>query len=70
MEMQYFVEPGTDEEHFELWKAQRMEWHRGLGLAPERLRFRGGSSGQLALEAGSIAHSCPALVEALQDRVE
>ncbi len=40
MEMQFFVEPGTDEEYFEYWKAQRMEWHRALGLAPERLRYK------------------------------
>jgi len=40
MEMQFFVEPGTDEEHFEYWKAQRMEWHRALGLTPERLRYK------------------------------
>jgi len=40
MEMQFFVEPGTDEEHFEYWKAQRMEWHRSLGLASDRLRYK------------------------------
>src|SRR5687768_3164632 len=40
MEMQYFVEPGTDEGHFEFWKEQRMRWHHGIGLAPERLRFK------------------------------
>ncbi|MEJ7809667.1 MAG: glycine--tRNA ligase [Gemmatimonadaceae bacterium] len=39
MEMQFFVEPGTDMEWFEYWKAQRMEWHRGLGLAADRLEF-------------------------------
>src|SRR5829696_10281455 len=40
MEMQFFVEPGTDEEHFEYWKEQRMRWHHGLGLSPERLRYK------------------------------
>jgi glycyl-tRNA synthetase len=39
MEMQFFVEPGTDMEWFEKWRAARMEWHEGLGLAPERLRY-------------------------------
>ena len=24
---------------FERWKAQRLEWHRGLGLAESRLQF-------------------------------
>jgi glycyl-tRNA synthetase len=40
MEMQFFVEPGTDEEHFEYWKAARMRWHESLGLSPERLRYK------------------------------
>jgi glycyl-tRNA synthetase len=39
MEMQFFVEPGTDMEWFERWRAERMEWHRDLGLASERLRY-------------------------------
>jgi glycyl-tRNA synthetase len=39
MEMQFFVEPGTDMDWFERWRAERMEWHVGLGLAPERLRY-------------------------------
>ena len=39
MEMQFFVEPGTDMEWFEKWRAWRLEWHKGLGLAPERLRY-------------------------------
>ena len=39
MEMQFFVEPGTDMEWFEKWRAWRMEWHQGLGLAPDRLRY-------------------------------
>ena len=40
MEMQFFVEPGTDADHFEYWKEQRMRWHHSLGLAPERLRYK------------------------------
>jgi glycyl-tRNA synthetase len=39
MEMQFFVEPGTDMDWFERWRAERMEWHVGLGLAAERLRY-------------------------------
>jgi glycyl-tRNA synthetase len=38
-EMQFFVEPGTDEEWFEFWKAERMEWYHSLGVSPDRLRF-------------------------------
>ena len=40
MEMQFFVEPGTDEGHFEYWREERMRWHQALGLAPDRLRFK------------------------------
>jgi len=39
MEMQYFVKPGTQDEHFERWKAERMAWHRSLGIDPDKLRF-------------------------------
>jgi len=39
MEMQFFVRPGTDEEWFAFWKSERMQWHLGLGLKAERLRF-------------------------------
>jgi glycyl-tRNA synthetase len=48
MEMQFFVEPGTDMEWFEKWKAARMEWHRSLGLDPARLQFHQHGPGELA----------------------
>jgi glycyl-tRNA synthetase len=48
MEMQFFVEPGTDMEWFEFWKAQRLEWHQSLGLAPERLNFHEHAGAELA----------------------
>jgi glycyl-tRNA synthetase len=48
MEMQFFVEPGTDMEWFEYWKAERMRWHRGLGLADDRLQFHQHTSEELA----------------------
>jgi glycyl-tRNA synthetase len=48
MEMQYFVEPGTDDEWFEYWKAKRMEWVASLGVRPERLRFHEHSPEDLA----------------------
>ncbi|MDB4948215.1 MAG: glyQS [Gemmatimonadetes bacterium] len=49
MEMQYFVEPGTDDAAFDEWKARRMEWHTGvLGLAPDRLRFHEHAPDKLA----------------------
>ena len=39
MEMQYFVKPGTQDEHFDRWKEARMEWHKSLGVNPDKLRF-------------------------------
>jgi len=48
MEMQFFVEPGTDMEWFEYWKGERMEWHHALGLAPDRLRFHQHGPDELA----------------------
>ena len=48
MEMQFFVEPGTDMEWFEYWKAERMRWHKGLGLAEERLQFHQHTDDELA----------------------
>jgi glycyl-tRNA synthetase len=48
MEMQFFVEPGTDMEWFESWKVARMEWHCGLGLDPARLGFHQHGPGELA----------------------
>ena len=48
MEMQFFVRPGTDEEWFEFWRNERMQWHVGLGLKPERLRFHQHAKQELA----------------------
>jgi len=48
MEMQFFVEPGEDMKWFEYWKSQRMEWHRGLGLAENRLQFHQHTKEELA----------------------
>jgi glycyl-tRNA synthetase len=39
MEMQFFVEPGTDDEWLEYWRDQRMEWVKSLGVNPSKLRF-------------------------------
>ena len=38
MEMQYFVEPGTDEEWFETWRERRHAWLIAIGLRADRLR--------------------------------
>ena len=39
MEMQYFVKPGTELDCFADWKQKRMDWHKSLGIRPEKLRF-------------------------------
>jgi glycyl-tRNA synthetase len=39
MEMEFFVEPGTDEEWHEYWLQERWNWYVGLGLREENLRF-------------------------------
>jgi glycyl-tRNA synthetase len=39
MEMEYFVEPGTDETWFDYWLEQRWNWHVGLGIDPDNLRY-------------------------------
>jgi glycyl-tRNA synthetase len=40
MEMEFFCEPGTDEEWHEYWIEQRSSWYTRLGMKEENLRFR------------------------------
>ena len=40
MEMEFFVEPGTDEAWHEYWIGQRFDWYLDLGLDPNKLRKR------------------------------
>ncbi|GAA3583264.1 glycine--tRNA ligase [Klugiella xanthotipulae] len=39
MEMEFFVEPGTDDEWHEYWIQHRLDWYTGLGINPENLRL-------------------------------
>jgi len=39
MEMQFFVQPGTELEWFPKWKETRMKWHLALGFGAENYRF-------------------------------
>lgn len=39
MEMQFFIQPGTQKQWYEHWKTERLNWHLGLGIAPEKYRF-------------------------------
>ncbi len=47
-EMQFFVEPGKDDEWFETWKAERMAFHHSLGINPDKLRFHAHGADELA----------------------
>nr|BFD67811.1 glycine--tRNA ligase [Bdellovibrio sp. HAGR004] len=40
MEMQYFVEPGTDEGFFNEWKERRWNFYIKYGIKPENLKFK------------------------------
>ncbi|MDX1618759.1 MAG: glycine--tRNA ligase, partial [Balneolaceae bacterium] len=55
MEMQYFVEPGTDAEQYDRWLQERMEWHRNLGIRPGKLRSEPHPEDKLAHYAEAAA---------------
>ena len=40
MEMEYFVEPGTDAQWHQYWIDERMDWYAELGIRRENLRIR------------------------------
>jgi glycyl-tRNA synthetase len=39
MEMQFFIQPGTQQEWYEVWKEKRMKWHLSLGMGQDNYRF-------------------------------
>ncbi|HXF58072.1 MAG TPA: glycine--tRNA ligase [Actinomycetota bacterium] len=55
MEMEYFVEPGTDERWFEYWIEERLRWYRDLGIREEKLRVRPHAPDELAHYAKAAA---------------
>jgi len=48
MEMQYFIDPASDEEWFDYWKNERMKWLYRLGFNQSKLRFQEHTSNELA----------------------
>ena len=40
MEMEFFVEPGTDEEWHQFWIDERRRWYEDLGIRSENIRVR------------------------------
>jgi glycyl-tRNA synthetase len=55
MEMEFFVEPGSDEEWYAYWRDARLAWYTGLGIDPERLRLRDHRADELAHYAKACA---------------
>jgi glycyl-tRNA synthetase len=47
-ELEFFCEPGTDEQWYEHWKERRCNWYLDLGLKKENLRFRDHDPDELA----------------------
>ncbi len=47
-ELEFFCEPGTDEQWFEHWKEARFNWYLDLGIKKENLHFREHDSDELA----------------------
>jgi len=52
-EMQFFVEPGTDDEWFDRWLDERMAWHLSLGIREDHLRIHEHGPDELAHYDGS-----------------
>ena len=55
MEMQYFVEPGTDEEEYDKWLQARLNWHKSMGIRPDNLRIAPHPEDKLAHYARAAA---------------
>ncbi|MPZ70285.1 MAG: glycine--tRNA ligase [Actinobacteria bacterium] len=53
MEMEFFVEPGTDEEWHEYWLKARMDWFQDLGMSEDKLRLREHEADELSHYAKS-----------------
>ena len=39
MEMQFFIQPGTQKHWYEYWKNYRLKWHHAIGINKNSLRF-------------------------------
>jgi glycyl-tRNA synthetase len=48
MEMEFFVEPGTQKEWLDYWRDKRMEWWQGFANNPEKFRYRAHEKDELA----------------------
>ena len=48
MEMQYFICPEHDEDVYEEWKNNRLEWYKSLGITADKLRLHEHAEDELA----------------------
>ena len=48
MEMEYFVEPGTQKDWLEYWRDRRMEWWQSFANNPEKFRYRAHEKDEMA----------------------
>jgi glycyl-tRNA synthetase len=48
MEIEYFVKPGTDDQWFEYWVQERLNYYVGMGIKRENLRLREHDKAELA----------------------
>ncbi|HCP60756.1 MAG TPA: glycine--tRNA ligase [Dehalococcoidia bacterium] len=48
MEIEFFVKPGTDEEWFNYWTEERLNWYVKLGIKKENLKLRPHTEDELA----------------------
>ena len=55
MEMQYFVEPGTDEAQYDRWLEERFNWFKKLGIREHKLRTKPHPEDKLAHYAAAAA---------------
>ena len=62
MEMEFFCEPGTEDEWFEYWKEFRTNWWRKFANHPEKFRARAHDASELAHYAKGcydVEYECP-----------
>ncbi|MEE3233929.1 MAG: glycine--tRNA ligase [Candidatus Latescibacterota bacterium] len=48
MEMQYFVQPGTQDKYFDYWREERWNWYRSIGLPENKLSWHEHKGDELA----------------------
>src|SRR3990172_7718692 len=48
MEMEYFCKPGTDDQWYDYWRQERMNWYLRFGVRQEHIRLREYAPDELA----------------------